>query len=201
MREIEIERKQTPQSPLTPADQPIFKSAHSALKFAMNFSHGTLKKSFLAQAQGGGGVGRGLSGLDGAAQAGMILSEVENLPSVQRCLLIGRLTVPTVPCSCKSQCCKGYRAAPDWDQAVEYLAEYVLIQGLTGTISHLRLRRALVLRYFGVREKFIDISKACGLHRDTASQYNKAVAEHLSPVEKHAFGEIEGRLKAWGIVE
>lgn len=183
-----------------PAIEPVFTSAHAALKFAMNFSHGTLKKSFLAQAQGGGAAGRGLGGLDGAAQAGMIEAELGCLSTVRRNIIVGRFSPPTAPCACKRPCCRGVREHTPWGQAVDYLTEYVLAAGLTGTISHYRLRRALVMRFFGVRPSFIEIAQACGVHRTTASDYNKAVAEHFKAEERVGFYEIEGRLKKAGIV-
>jgi hypothetical protein len=54
MENIESKGKSTPDNPPSPLPgDAVFTSAHAALKFAANFSHGTLKKSFLATAQGG----------------------------------------------------------------------------------------------------------------------------------------------------
>ena len=201
MEKIESRAKLSPESPPSPPPQePVFTSAHGALKFATNYVHGTLKKTFLALALGEGRIGRGLSGLDGAAQAGMICLELTNLSPLWRAILIARFTVPTIPCPCHAPCCRGSRENPDWALAVDYLTEYVLVAGLTGTISHHRLRRSLVKRYFGVRESFVDIADMCGVHRTTASEYNKDVVECFREIERLAFIAIEGRLKQAGIV-
>jgi len=183
-------------------DEPVFKSAHGALKFATNYVHGTLKKTAWAMAQGGGGGGgRGLGGLDGAAQAGMICAELMQLSPVWRNVLIARFTIASSPCACRAGCCRGYRENTDWSAAVDYLTEYVLAAGLTGTISHFRLRRALVKRYFGVRDSFVAIADMCGVHRTTAAEYNKAVVEFFRYVEVIAFMVTERRLQEAGIVQ
>jgi hypothetical protein len=188
-------------SVVEPVAEPIFTSAHAALKFAFNFSHGTLKKSFLATAQGGCIQGRGLAGLDGAAQAGMILAELNAVVTPERRNLIaGRFAPQTAPCSCRSACCCGFRENAVWGQAVDWLTEYVLIERLTGMISHLRLRRTIVMRYFGVKKSFVAMADACGVHRTTASEYNKAVVERFKREERLGFYEIEGRLKERQIV-
>lgn len=181
--------------------EPVFQSAHGALMFAMNFSHGSLKKSFLAMATGTARPGRGLAGLDGAAQAGMILAELLPLSEVFRTMLIARFAPRRSECACRSTCCSGYRENQDWSEAVAYLAQYALTQGLTGTISHLRLRQTLVRRFFGVKEgSLIAVAQACGIHRNTAGEYNKAVFEHFRTKEALAMESIDDRLKAAGIV-
>lgn len=181
-----------------PVAEPIFTSAHSALMFAMNFSHGTLKKNALDQAVRDGG--RGLSGLDGAAQAGMILAELSRLTGLRQHILTARYTVATSPCTCRSPCCSGEMENVAWKESIDWLAEYVLVAGLTGTISHFRLRRCIIRRYFGVKDPLVSIANACGVHRHTAENHNKAVVEHLRGEERPAFHELQDQLEAVGIV-
>lgn len=200
MLKIESRGKTALQSPPSPFET-VFRSTGAALKFALNFSHGTLQKSFLAKAMGAPGASSGLAGLDGAAQAGMILAELQRLATLRRCLLTGRYTQPSSPCACRAACCRGWRENPEWKQAIDYLTEYVLVAGLTGAISHLHLRRVLVVRYFEVRVSLIDTANACGVHRNTASQYNKKVVEHFRGEERPAFHELDGQLKGRGVVE
>lgn len=188
-----------PHVPLEPVE-PIFASTHAALKFAFNFSHGMVKKNFLAQVQGGGGNGRGLAGLDGAAQAGMILCELDQLTAVRRECITGKLAPQTEPCSCRSRCCRGVVENRTWAAAVEYLTEYVLLERLTGSISHQRLRRSVVMKYLGVKVHLVEIAQLCGVHRDTASDLNKRVVTQLRDEERIGMHEIDGRLKGAGIV-
>lgn len=187
--------------PAAVAAEYVFTSAHGALKFATNYVHGQLKRSALARARDGeGDEGRGLGGLDGAAQAGMICAELMWLSPVWRNVLIARFTVPSMPCTCGAQCCRLYRENPDWSAAVDQLTEFVLHAGLTGTISHHRMRRALVTRYFGRKGSFVEIAQSCGVHRTTASEYNKAVVECFRDIERWAFEALELRLQEAGIV-
>lgn len=203
MREIEIERKRTPTSPLTPPMQaePLFRAAHGALMFAFNFAHGGLEKSTLAKLLPPGKPGRGLSGLDGAAQAGMIKAEVTSLDEDYRTVIAARFAPVNSPCSCKALCCSGRRENPEWRAAVHWLAEYALIEGLTGTISHLRIRRALVTKYFGVRISLVAIAQECGVNRDTVSANNMRLVERLKKLEHQALEAIDDRLVIAGIIE
>jgi len=179
----------------------VFRSARGALMFAFNFTHGTLKKSALAGMMGASPNGRGLGGLDGAAQAGMIKAEVDHLPELHQAILIARYTPPVSPCACGRPCCRGSVETPEWGRAVNWLTEYVLVAGLVGTVSHHRLRRTLVMRYFGQKIHLVATAELCGVHRHTAENHNSKVVQHLRQEEKLAEYDIEGRLKLAGIVE
>lgn len=182
-------------------DDPLFRSAHAALTFALNYSHGSVQPSALAHMAGGPRTGNGLGGLDGAAQAGMIQREMQELSAPHRAMLTARYSAQRMPCACRQPCCKGYRQSEQWSAAVDALTEHVLIAGLTGTVSHYRLRRALVERYFGASQSFTTIAAECGVNRDTASLYHGRVVEHFRREGQRALAEIEGRLKAAGVVE
>lgn len=177
-------------------EEPLFRSTVGALRFALNYSHGQTKKPFLARMMGGGTVGRGLGGLDGAGQAGMILVELQRISSeLYQAILIGKYAVPSMPCACRSVCCRGWRESKDWAAAINWLTDHVLQEGLTGMISHHRFRRSMVSRYFGVKESFIQMSAACGVERHTAGQQYKKISEYLRDNERFARYEMEGLLK------
>jgi len=182
-------------------NEPVFRTTHGALMFALNFVHGTLKKSALAGMMGAGGSGKDLGGLDGAAQSGMILAELEKLAKVRRMLVVGRMAVATVPCACRAECCRGHRENPAWAEAVNYLAEYALIEGLTGTVSHYHLRRTLVMRYVGQKVYLVAVAEQCGVNRDTASAHNQKLTERFRQEERLAMYEVDELLKNAGIVE
>jgi hypothetical protein len=197
--------KMAPTSPPSPhaalVEPPLFSSSHAALKFAFNFTHGSLKRPSINVLAGkGGGSGRGLAGLDGAAQAGMIRAELASLSSVRQRIIEARFAPQSAPCACRSPCCRGARDAVEWADAIAWLTEFVLVEGLTKTISHYRLRRAVVLRYFGARDSFPAIAAACGINRDTACDLNKRVTERFRPEERGALHALDGRLKKSGIV-
>lgn len=186
--------------PTSLTDDPLFRTTNGALLFALNYTHGGMKKPSLTVLMGGGRKGRGLSGLDGAAQAGMIQLELAHLPDQRRALLVARYAVATVPCECGRPCCRRWIENPEWSEPINWLTQYVLEAGLTGNISHYRFRRALVSRHFGVKESFITMAAQSGVERHTAGERYKKIHEHLKDEEKKARWELEGILQKGGVV-
>ncbi len=60
------------------------------------------------------GPGRGLGGGDGAAQAGMIRSEVEQLDRIAQAFLVARFAPASIPCDCGRPCCSGRQSNEEW---------------------------------------------------------------------------------------
>lgn len=182
-------------------DDTIFRSYREALSFAFNFTHGTIKRPMLATLAGGPSKpGRGLGGLDGAAQAGMIKAEVLKLPNVRRYILTGRYARPHSPCDCRRPCCSRLLPNAEWVEAVEWLNEHIMRMALAGTVSNFRLRRALVVRYLGHEMNLSRVAQECGVHRDTASEHNKRVVAYLTAEERQAELEIDAALHVAGVV-
>lgn len=184
-----------------PLEPPPFRSVRGALAFAFNFTHGSVKKPYLATLAGASRPGRGLSGLDGAGQAGLIKAEVSQLLPVRAHIICGRFAPKRVPCACKRVCCVGYALNIEWAQAVDWLTEYVLKAALAGTVSNFRLRRALVVRFLGEEVSIAGVANECHVKRDTASEHNKRVATHLEEHERMAEWELKGKLEAAGVIE
>lgn len=85
---------------------PLFESAHGALVFAFNFSGQCYDRPMMNRlASPAVGSGKGLVGLDGAAQAGMIRAEVQTLGKLAEAIIIARIAPRTVPCHCRSARC------------------------------------------------------------------------------------------------
>lgn len=181
---------------------PVFRSMDGALWFAFNFKHGTVKPSALAQMMSSKAhKSRGLGGLDGAGQAGMIKSEVMALGPVRSNILAARFSPNGIPCSCRAPCCQGYKPNPEWSDAIEILSGQAMTAALAGKVSNYRLRMGIVARYFGVRASLPRLAEECGVHKDTASVHNSAVGAWLGREEQLARYDIEGRLKMAGIIE
>lgn len=181
----------------------LFHSVGSALAFAFNFTHGQYKSSAMATMMGGAKpTGRGLGGLDGAAQSGMILAEIDALePRIRGQILIARFAVRSLPCGCRHVCCSGFRSNSEWLLAIAEISEMVRTEALAGYSVNFLLRQTLVRRYFGVHCSLINAAAAAGVDRDTASTHASRVICYLKAEERQARYEIEGRLKAAGIVE
>lgn len=181
----------------------VFESVNSALAFALNFRHGQIKTTGLATLMAGSKpAGRGLGGLDGAGTAAFIRCEIEAIePKVRGQILVARFAVRAVKCECGRQCCSGFAHNPEWLKAVAYISDTVRSAALAGCAVNLRLRHAMVSRYFGVKQGLAEAAIAAGVDRDTASAHSNRVIGYLKGEEQHARYAIEGRLKAAGIVE
>lgn len=191
-------------------EQPLFDDAESALKFAFNYSGGNLPETPLAKLiKGTPGSGGNLSGIDGAAQAGMISAllahglkeqEVAGLTPGQQCFVAARFLSHSTPCDCRSPCCVGYRRSMEWDAAVNWIAEQALCR-LSGCISNVRLRRGIVARYFGQRINIGELAEHCRVSRDRASDHNGKMVGWLKEQEGRARAEATALLQIAGIVK
>jgi hypothetical protein len=180
-----------------------FRSVNEALAFAFNFKHGQLEPSVMAMIMGGPRhSSRGLGGLDGAAQAGMVRAEVCALKPAIRCwILTARFAVRELPCHCGAMCCSGFKPNTEWVLAVMDTAELVRTTALAGMAVNFTLRHTLVRRYFGVKKSLLAAAQAADVDRDTASAHASRVIAYLREEERHARYEIEARLKQNGCVE
>lgn len=118
-------------------DDPLFDSTHSALVFAFNYSlqqsPRTPMTSLMRTAPMG--TGKGLSGLDGAAQAGMVLAEVCRLPDDQHNVIVARYGYVLHECPC----CAQDAPSDDWRTAISELANNIEVDW-----THRRVRRDIV---------------------------------------------------------
>lgn len=152
--------------------EPLFASANAALSFAFRFSTEQYAPSPMGRLAAGApiGSGKGLAGLDGAGQAGMILAEVKSLGMDAEQFLAAQFAPRSLPCSCRRACCTGFRPGPAWAFAIAYIAEMALVR-LADRHPNLTLRRGLVSRFFGERVNMTELAKAARVSRDTAAEH------------------------------
>lgn len=182
--------------------EPLFGSTHAALVFAFNFSHQAYDRPVMNRmADGPKRSGKGLVGLDGAGQAGMIRAEVATLKPEEQHLLITKFSPRTEQCECRAPCCAGRRPAIEWLESIEWLIQYVLRAGLTGQVSHYQMRRMLVMKSCGVKTTQLEIADRCGVSRATVAEYMERIGKHFSAAMNRAEVAIDAKLKAKGIVE
>lgn len=183
---------------------PLFDSGHSALVFAFRFSDQCYDRPLMNRlAAPALGSGKGLVGLDGAAQAGMIRAEVQALGKLAEAIIVARIAPRSVPCHCRSACCSGKRPNREWTDAISYLADYVRTTALAGCVSNGILRREYVARYFsahGSRDSLDDVARKHGVSRQTVSAHAGKVARDLRRLEHMAQSAVDDRLIAAGIV-
>jgi len=180
-------------------EEALFSSAHAALVFAFNFSGQQYDKSMMARmASGPTREGKGLGGLDGAAQAGMIRAELDRLDPLLMHILIARVAPPAVPCDCGRNCCAGSKPNKVWVDAILFLTERALGE-MSGLLSHYLLRRGIIERCFGVKHNLADLADQCGVHRDTASAHNAKLVRWLkgAPAKGRMPAVSGAEHKAW----
>ena len=195
---------------------PLFESAHGALVFAFNFSGQCYDRPMMNRlASPSLGSGKGLAGLDGAAQAGMIRAEVCAVGKLAEAILIARIAPRSMPCHCRQSCCSGKKPNKEWTDAISYLADYVRTTALAGCTSNGILRREYVVRYFSRKDERVSLEVLAERHdvaRNTVSAHAAKVALLLGGVppkkdravvpgfEAMAMDAIEERLRDIGMV-
>lgn len=170
---------------------PLFSSTHAALSFAFNYSERQSAPSILGRlSDKPRDIGKGLSGLDGAAQAGMIRREVLQLDALQRAVVVCKFARPKECAHCRSLVDSNERI-----EAIEALTQHVQ-DTLQGDRPHLILRRWLVRKYFGERIGMAELAKKCGVHQNTASNHFRKVKAELDRIERQALRGLDESLKS-----
>ena len=156
-------------------DDITFDSAFDAVRFALSYTAHQYGEALLCKRFGGPalGNGRGLVGLDGAGQAGMIRRALWDLPDLYLAVLIARTAPRGIPCYCGAACCSKHRPNPEWQAVILWLTEQSVahVDGL----SKYQVRRAVIERIFGVSADLKTIAQRCDVHRNTVSQHYAAL--------------------------
>ena len=164
--------------------EPLFRFSTDALMFAFRYSGEQYALSPVAKMMGlRGGSGKGLSGLDGAAQAGMIRDEVGRLNPNERDCIIAR-----------------YSVNKDGLQAKINLIPLAASALPTGMHSR-RMVDQLVQRYFGKKMAIAELSESFGIERRTMHNRWLDIAKRLRETEDRAGIMIHDRLVSSGLVE
>ncbi|MGP8437169.1 DNA-binding protein [Paraburkholderia fungorum] len=179
----------------------IFKSAHEAVIFACNYAAQQYAMSPMAKLlqRGGSGSGRGLIGLDGAAQSGMVLAELQRIDYVQMLVLVARCAPRKERCECKHACCGGWKPNPLYRDAVSQLTELV-IPALGGAFSLRRFRASVIEKFFGEKIKIKEIAGDLNIPPRTAERHASIINAYLKDVEKSAWTEWYGHLDEAGMI-
>ncbi|MBV8158290.1 MAG: hypothetical protein JO278_11570 [Dyella sp.] len=180
--------------------------------FAFNYSGQQYQASAMNKAMTPAiGSGKGLIGVDGAAQAGMIRSELGMLPELHQAVLTARCAPRDIPCDCGRPCCAARRPNTEWEAAIVWLTDRAM-QQLSGSFSHYRVRRSILEKIFGVRVDLQQIAEDCDAHRNTVSAQNAKLKVWIEGekkrglmaapgVESVAWTAIDIRLKAAEMVK
>lgn len=158
--------------------EPLFKSSDDAMRYAFSFAGQAYDRPVMNRmADGPHKSGKGLAGLDGAAQAGLIRAELKNIGGLYLAIVTACYAPTTFPCECGSACCSGQRVNLEWAEAITAITQAAA--GRVSCGSNMRLRRTIVANCFlrkSERKPIGDMADYCGVHRDTASDHNAKIA-------------------------
>lgn len=165
----------------------LFDSVDSALRFAFSYSTQQYSPTPMARAMRGGnvGTGKGLVGVDGAGQAGMVRRQIKEFSDLHRAVLIAQFAPAELPCDCTAPCCSRKRTNREWAEAIAYLTEHTA-HLFAGSLSHYRLRRGLIERHFGAHRDangnkltLERLAESCEIHRQTASTHHQKLMAYF----------------------
>jgi hypothetical protein len=179
----------------------LFSSVMDAVRFALRHSSLTYQRpSWHRMASSPSQKGALLGGYEGAAQAGMIRAEIAAIGLIGEAILVADVAPRERPCDCKSPCCSGSVANPEWSSALSLISNHLHVDHqLCG--HYLNVRVALVKRFFGEDLELSHIAKRCGLNRDTVGTHNAKVVKVLKTLVHQAWIDIDTRLVRTGLIE
>lgn len=174
--------------------EPLFLSAHEALIFAFNFADQQYAQSPMARLYRTPGSGRGLVGVDGAGEAGMIMAEVMRLDQLERDALCVRFTRVRGEC----HCCGHETDLPQVREALGRLEQHAADN--TANTSNLSLIRALVRDHFSLSP--MGTAKVAAeqhqVHRNTVTNHSGNVKRALRMLERRAERKVDRLLALSG---
>lgn len=179
----------------------ILKTAKEAMVFALNFSDQQYALSPMAMflKRTHAGSGRGLKGLDGAGQAGMVWAEITQLPYYQALALIARCTQHRLRCTCGAPCCSGWRANELWRETTSQLCDYG-VTAVAGHLSNRRLRLASTEKVFGAKVTLDEVADHVGVSKSTAARQHAKIKDCLRTLEHQGWETLTGALEEKGML-
>lgn len=162
----------------------LFDSAYSALYFAYRYSpqqYAPTPISRLMRSQIGSG--KGLHGLDAAAQSGIIRAEVEAIGPYEKNAIVARFAT---------------------DPAESLGAKIALLVPATASlgtgIHHHRMVDGLVQKYYGRRIYLKEIAEMIGATPNTMTKRWACIRECIRDIEYRAMDRAEERLRQAGLI-
>ncbi|HIC7213968.1 hypothetical protein [Burkholderia stabilis] len=186
---------------MDPRHDGIFKSAEEAITFACNYSSQQYALSPMAKIlqRGAYGSGRGLIGLDGAGQAGMVFAEIARLDYWQMVALVARKATRSESCDCLSPCCRGWRMTELFREAVSQLADEVA-RTARDVLPVKEFRVAVLRKYFGDKIHVLDEAEKLGIDEHPANRHATTIRKWIKDLEKNGMTALCERLDEAGML-
>ena len=163
--------------------EPLFNSAYDAIAFAYRFNSQQYAMTPMAKLMRGQiGSGKGLVGLDGAAQAGFIRGLIEQLGEWEKAALAARFA---------------------FDRKELFKARDTLIipalASLPTGVHHRRMVDALVQKHFGRKVWLKEIAELYGINKNTMTDQWRIIRKTLHEIECRAMDKAEAALRESGV--
>lgn len=176
-------------------NEPLFNSAHAALLFAFNYAGQQSPRTPMAGLIKGGrlGTGKGLHGLDGAAQAGIILAQFNKLPQPHQQILRIRFGKNEQHCPH----CHTMGPCQEWVEAVDALSRCPDLDGVHRPARHLMVEKAVC----GIKGTSIaTIAANYQLVERTLHKQMQTFRRRMEKLENEAMNTADNILRDMGIV-
>ncbi|QBR00491.1 hypothetical protein [Paraburkholderia pallida] len=179
----------------------IFSSADEAITFACNYSSQQYALSPMAKImqRGAYGSGRGLVGLDGAGQAGMVFAELDRLDYWQMVALVAGKAIRSERCDCTRACCRGWKMTELFREAVFQLADHVAA-ALPVVPPVKEFRVAVIMKYFGEKVNPMDVAEKLEIPDHAAERHATAIRKCVRELKKNGLTALNERLDEIGML-
>ena len=164
---------------------PLFRSAYEALIFAYNYSGQQYARTPMSKIAAPVASGKGLCGTDGAAQAGMIRSEVASLGKLHEAAVIARCAPVSSPCSCGRDCCSRKKKNREWTNAINILEQHLEKDVLSNCYTTFDMRIQYLTKFYCSKADQVSFY-AISCNNDVCT---KTVKNHFSIVKNSLFGK------------
>lgn len=166
-------------------EEPLFKSTHDALVYAFQYANQQSPKTPMTSLMRSVsiGSGKGLSGVDGAAQAGMILAEVCRLQDDQHNVIVARYGHVLHECSH----CEQEAPSEEWRSAIDALSHCVELEGVHRKVRLMMVERAVC----GGRLDIDLLCKRYSLARSTTFKQLSTIKAKLRKIERTALSNLD----------
>lgn len=169
----------------------LFKSTHDALVFAYNYSSQQYALSPMAKLMKTGvGSDKGLVSLDGAGQAGIIMTHVGRLPILHQACVTARFAPRFEVC----KCCQGKDKMTDqYREAIATLSEWAISQVTGMTVRN--MRAAIIRSYYERGVSILGAAKELNVAKATAYDQKAKIFKELKKLDDAAQNSIEERIQ------
>lgn len=167
----------------------IFRTAHQAVSFAMNYGESQAARDQVDTNKA----------LDGAGTVGIIKRHMEALPLYQLLAVMAGRVAREDRCDCGSRCCQGWKLTRDFEQITAVLAARAAdeIPGLP--VQEYRV--AVVRKHFGAHVDLDMAARRYGVGSASAAAHGSVIQKWIVAQETAGYTALSASLDAAGMID